>query len=118
MSAPDLNYRYLNRDGRWLDFTWDGLGLGSDGGLRPASLPQLTGTLPAGPAPADPSGPAGIADSGDGTIYYSLPDENKVVGVQPCERLAAPRGLAMAGPRRALFICDSGHHRLLAVDPA
>jgi phage tail-like protein len=119
MSVPDLNFRYLNRDGRWLDFTWDGLELSADGTLTLASLPMLTGDLPASLATmADPSGPAGIADDGEGIVYFSLPDENLVNGVEACEPLAAPRGLAIPHRRRALFICDSGNHRIVILDPA
>ena len=118
MSVPDLNFRYFNRDGRWLDFTWDGLELAADGTLTLDALPVFSGNLPPSLATmADPSGPAGIADDGEGTIYYSLPDENAVNGLQPGEPLAAPRGLAIPTRRRALFICDSGNHRILILDP-
>jgi len=119
VSVPDLNFRYLNREGRWLDFSWQGLELRGDGALTLATIPSLAGLAPPGLTVApDPSGPAGLAASPDGTIYYSLPDANLVVGITAGDPLAAPRGLAISRHRSALFICDSGNHRIRIVDLA
>jgi len=118
--SADLNFRYLNREGHWLDFTWQGLELRADGALTLATIPALSGTAPAGLATLpDPSGPAGIAVGPDGIVYFSLPDQNTVVGVDTSNSpLAAPSGLAISKRRRALFICDSGNHRVQIVDLA
>src|SRR2546430_11487451 len=60
------NFRYLNREGRWLDFSWSGLEFLTDGALQLATLPMFEGTPPAGvenlPAPAAPAGMAGGPD--------------------------------------------------------
>jgi phage tail-like protein len=116
MSGPNLNFRYLNRDGQWLDLTWQGLELRADGALTLASLPSFVGSAADGGTSPDPSGPAGIAIGADGTVYHSIPDQNQVTGIGACEPFAAPRGLAIPRGRAALFVCDSGNHSVRIVD--
>jgi phage tail-like protein len=116
MSAHDLNFRYLNREARWRDFTWDRLDLHPDGALTLAALPLLSVDPPAALTTLpDPSGPAGIAADSTGRIYFSGPDENTIAGLNACESLASPRGLAFSAKRAAIFVCDSANHRVLIV---
>lgn len=130
-----VNFFYLNRDNRWLDFRWVGLELGEDGTLRLESLPLLEGDLPEGlkDLPA-PGGPAGIAVGPDGTIYFSDPDGHRILRIDGCDqsqapapclggegerptRFREPRGLLFHPIRRALFVADSGNHRIQIFDP-
>ena len=116
MSVPDLNFRYLNREGRWLDFSWQGLELRPDGALTLATIPVLAGPLPPELATApDPSGPAGVAATAD-TVFYSLPDQNLVVGIDTGYPFAAPSGIAVSAQRNALCVCDTGNHQIQIVD--
>ncbi|HBY98944.1 MAG TPA: phage tail protein I [Chloroflexi bacterium] len=130
-----VNFFYLNRDNRWLDFHWVGLELDKDGTLRLESLPLLEGDLPQGleelPAPA---GPAGIAVGPDGAIYFSDPAGHRVLRVDRCDQSLAPvpclggegerpaqfrepRGMLFHPLRRTLFVADSGNHRIQIFDP-
>jgi phage tail-like protein len=120
---------YLNRENRWLGFEQRGLEL-KDGRFSLASLPlfetTLTDELAKLPAP---DGPAGLAVGDDGTIYFTDPAQHRVLRINSCdgETSAAPclggegshptsfirpRGLLFYGRRRALFVADSGNHRV------
>jgi len=125
------NYFFLNRDGVWPRFHRSGLELRADGALQLASLPLLSG---APPAPiASPDGPAGVAVDVTGTVYFSDPDGNRVMRIDGCDGTSAavpctggmsgqpvqfrtPRGLLIPSNRRALFVADSGNHRIQIFD--
>ena len=83
--ADSRNFRYLNRDGLWPDFSWDGLELGDDGKLRLDALPRLEGDLPAGLATLPlPESPAGVAVGPDGTVYFTQPDCHRLLRIEGC----------------------------------
>src|SRR5688572_29740293 len=120
---------YLNRENRWLDFSRRSLEL-KDGELRLASLPlfETTRLEELGNLPA-PDGPAGLAVGDDGTIYFSDPAQHRVLSINPCDgetravaclggegsapnSFQTPRGLLFDARRRALYVADSGNHRI------
>lgn len=128
------NYFFLNREGRWPGFTWDGLELSKDGELRLASLPLFSGILPDSlrTAPA-PDGPAGLAIDCYGAVYFSDPDNNQVWRMNACDgssaplpclggsgsqvsQFSSPRGLLVPHDRQSLFVVDSGNHRIQIFD--
>jgi phage tail-like protein len=132
MQPPPIdNFRYLNRQGRWLDFQWSGLRLAGDGALELLSAPRLDDPLTALPG-APPSAPGGIAVDDTGRVFTSLPDENRIVvagGCDPAEQpllcltespglgpLAAPRGLLVLNDPERLVIADSDNRRLVFCD--
>ena len=126
MTAITRPYRYLNRDGVWPGFTWEGLELDDAGVLRLMALPRFDGALPSDVPPLDPSQPAaGIAVDSDGTIYFSNPASNAVYRVDGCShgverlplRFTAPAGLLIAPHRRALYVADSENGRILIFNP-
>jgi len=128
------NYLFLNREGRWPGFKWSGLELRDDGALQLSSLPLYSGTLSDAIKSAPiPDGPAGLAIDSTGTVYFSDPDGNRVrlilgcdntTGAVPCMGGAsgqpagfeAPRGLLIPRTRPALFVVDSGNHRIQIFD--
>ena len=128
------NYFFLNREGRWPEFKWSGLDLREDGSLELASLPLLTSALPGAVKTAPtPTGPAGLAIDPSGTLYFSDPDGNRVQRILSCDgtvvatpcmggangkptNLNAPRGLLIPATRSALFVADSGNHRIQVFD--
>lgn len=130
------NFRFLNADGRWPAFKWDGLELGADGSLQLQTLPLLEGDEPNQASDAEEqNGPAGIAVSRDGTIYYSDPLAHRVLRIDPCDgaigivpciggkgsqpaRFNTPRGLLIPSSRDSLFVADSGNHRIQVFDTA
>ena len=135
MGPNATNFRYLNRGGVWPDFHWDGLELGSDGALRLISLPAFQGQVPDSVSglPA-PDGPAGIAVDCDGDVYYSDPAGDRIYRIEGCfgttaaapcfggpgqeeTQLQTPRGLLLHKHRRALYVADSGNHRIQIFDP-
>src|SRR5689334_11602110 len=104
------NFRYLNREGKWLDFHWHGLEVTPQGELQLLSSPRLAVPSAAPSAAAHaPHAPGGIALDGTGRVFYSVPGENSIVvsgGCEPEQRslagltegtglgaLSAPRGL-------------------------
>jgi phage tail-like protein len=121
-------FRYLNRDGLWPGFSWDGMELSPDGSLRLSSLPRFTATpgeefanLP------QPDGLAGIAIDADGTVYFTSPGSRQLLRVNGCSGemeaimcrewgLASPAGLAIAEERRVLFVADPGNAQVLLID--
>ena len=137
MSREDANnFSYLNRGGRWPDFQWRGLELRDHGALRLHALPLLAGELPEGLADAPaPEGPADLAVAPDGTVYFSDPAGHLILRLDGCDgelsvvacvggeggapaQLRAPRGLLIPRHRPALFVADSGNHRLQVFDLA
>jgi phage tail-like protein len=133
VSRPDSSYRYLNREGRWLDFKLHGLVIGSDGALRLPSLPVLAGTGPDSNGAAEPKKHAGIAVAPDGQVFYSVPDANEVRTTGGCYEetvavsapegdlvlpLHAPGGLLIPRERDVLGIADTGNDRVIWLDRA
>ena len=134
MNETHANFLNLNADNRWPQFHWQGLELRPDGALELCSLPALEGDLPEGLAGlAAPDGPAGLAIDAAGTIYFSVPSEHKVLRKDSCDSSVAPlqcaggegdgptqfktpRGLLVTKHRPALFVADSGHHRVQVFD--
>jgi phage tail-like protein len=127
-------YLYLNRDGRWPGFQWQGLTRGADGTLELIPLPQLLGTVPQSIAAAGtPAGPSGVAVAPDGSVYFSDPAGQRIFQIAGCDgnvcplpclgdnerpsRFNTPRGLLLPKNRRALFAADSGSHRVQIFDP-
>jgi phage tail-like protein len=128
------NYLYLNRDGRWPGFHWDGLELRHDGALQLSQLPLRADTLPDSVKSADaPAGPAGLAIDVDGTLYFSDPAGNRVSRISGCDgsitkiqcaggrggypsQFQSPRGLLIPRNRKALCVADSGNHRIQIFD--
>ena len=129
------DYLNLNREGSWRGFDWEGLERRNDGALQLASVPLWEGgplrdleNLPA------PHAPAGIAIDPEGTVYYSDPAGDRVWRIDGCtgkrQRVPCvggsgeapglfhePRGLLIPRGRRALFVADSGSHRIQVFDP-
>ena len=133
MSTCEVNFRHVNRDGLWPDFQWYGLELLADGTLRLPVLPRLAGKA-ATFAGAAPSGPSGVAVDWDGSIFFTDPATHRLFKIDGCSGEAqparcvggygelpsqfdTPRGLWMPASRRALYVVDSGHHRVLILDP-
>jgi phage tail-like protein len=130
------HFFHLNADGSWGPFSWRGLELGGDGGLALASLPRPSAPVPAEVREApSPEGPAGVAVTPDGTLYFTDPDRDLLLRVALCDpaarpapcaggtgeepgRFRLPRGLAYHRVRDALIVADSGHHRLQLLDAA
>lgn len=135
-SHESLRFVYANRAGRWLDFAWHNLALSDDGALRLASVPTLAGPVDEGIAAlAAPSAPAGVTVASDGTVYFSVPDQHRILSLNPCDRrrgtlpcigaggaypsaLREPRGLAFHPRRGALVVADAGNRRLQLFHPA
>jgi phage tail-like protein len=135
MQADTLTHLFLNRDGHWPGFKRQGLIRRADGALELMPRPQLTGTVPDSISRAGvPSGPCGIAVSGDGTVYYSDPVAHRISQIAGCDgnvcpvpclggdhgrhgRVDTPRGLLLLENQRGLFVADSGNHRIQIFDP-
>jgi len=135
MSNRDQNnYIFLNRHGRWPGFESKGLQLDDEGTLRLLSVPLFSGSLPEKVrAAATPDGPAGLAIDRLGAVYFSDPVANKIsridncdgsakpipciggAGSRPCQFLS-PRGLLVPNGGNALFVADSGNHRIQVFD--
>lgn len=133
MQSGKRNFRNLNRDGVWPDFHTSGLDLDQQGTLRLFPLPVLSGDSEEAAGLPTPAFPAGIAIAPDGTILYTDPEHNRLRRIDACsgEPSAAdcvgghgsfptefdrPAGLAVAPQRRALFVADSGNHRVQIFD--
>ncbi len=128
------NFRFLNVDGRWPAFRWDGLELGADGTLQLETVPLLEGAeLIDDASQTAHYVPAGIAVAQDGAIYFSDPQGNRVLRIDPCDgaigvvpcmggegglprQFNLPRGLLIPKYRDSLFVVDSGNHRLQVFD--
>src|SRR6266849_1043898 len=134
MQDNRTNFRNLNREARWLDFSWQGLELRPDGALQLATLPLLQGTLPVGLEELPlPVGPAGVAVDWDRSVYFTDPATDRVLRISGCDgqvahvpciggrngdstRLHTPRGLLIPTYRRVLLVVDSGNHRIQIFD--
>lgn len=135
MSAKgNVKLLYLNRENAWLDFETQGLDL-VDGQLRLSSLPlfETTPSEELASLPV-PSGPAGIAVSHDGTIYFTDPDRHLLLRIDSCSgetsptpclggygsqttQFSTPRGVLFDRRRHALLVADSGNHRVQLFNP-
>ena len=129
------NFRFLNVDGHWPVFKWEGLQLNEDGSLQLQTVPLLDGAELFADADVNSDyGPAGIAVSGEGTIFFSSPRTHQVLRVDPCDgtigpvscaggkgtgsgQLDTPRGLLIPEYRDSLFVVDSGNHRIQIFHP-
>jgi DNA-binding beta-propeller fold protein YncE len=127
------DYYFLNAEGRWPGFKSSGLESCPDGSLRLVSLPVIASSLPDAvkTAPA-PDGPAGLAIDSGGTIYFSDPAGNRIRRILGCDGSTvpvpcmggadgttgfnSPRGLLVSPSRPALFVADSGNHRIQVFD--
>ena len=122
--AGSQQYRYLNREGRWLDFHWSGLELGTDRTLQLQSLPLVAGELPAALAAlAAPTISSGVAVAGR-DVYFTDLSSHRLWVVEWCEgterpaqclgpgQLQTPRGLLYDSQRDALLVADSGNARV------
>ena len=123
-----LNYRYLNREGRWLDFRWWGLELAPGGVLRLQSLPRMVGGSPPGLATTGPPyAPAGVAVA-HGDVYFTDPESHTLSVAEACDgtehpvaclagpgEFDTPRGLAYHAGRDALLLADAGNTRVLVI---
>jgi len=124
----DPGFRYLNRENRWPGFALDGLEIGAAGALTLAPLPAFS---PGPPPAAALSGPAGIGVDSAGNLYVADPDGDRILRIDGCDgtsaplpcrgsgwlpgQLSRPRG-ALVGPRGALYVADSGNHRVQVFD--
>src|SRR6187401_2964308 len=124
MATDGRSFRYLNREGQWLDFRSRGLKLGPDGALRlfatPRRVADIDGAAPPGPVV---SAPSGVACDDRGRVFYSVPGENQLWYVDGCAEdwapiscvteseglgaLSAPRGLCVLERSRRLLVADS-----------
>ncbi|HTQ86971.1 MAG TPA: phage tail protein [Candidatus Solibacter sp.] len=126
---------YLNQRGAWPNFHREGLSLGSDGTLRLAALPLAPALVPDEVKSAPiPKAPSGVALAPDGTVFFSDPQGGHVLRISGCDQSVSPlcclpprdlpgaspfvpRGLMLAKNRAALYVVDSGSHRVLVLDP-
>src|ERR1700731_441484 len=91
MQSRHSNFRYLNREGKWLDFHWSGLELTPQGALQLLSRPRLENRLPAPSTNvATPVAPSGIAVDDSGRVFYSIPGENRVMAAAGCDPVETP----------------------------
>lgn len=75
--------------------------------LNPVRKPILENASESGPALLDRDGAAvvlGRAPAADGLVHPVSPSASTLFG---------PRGAALTSPNGPLFVCDTGHHRLL-----
>lgn len=128
------NFRYLNREGRWLDFHWTGLALTPNGALELLPSPALAGTAPTLNSVSAATAPSGVAVDSSGRIFYRDPDSNQIYLVDGCSSEATalgcliegmglaplnqPRGLLLLDTSKRLVVVDSGNHRILFFDTA
>ena len=129
INRSDLNFLWLNREGRWSGSSTSGLAISPDGVLQLRSVPLLDGVLaPEIATLAAPDGPAGIAVDRDGTVYFSDPQNNRVLRIDGCDkstapvscagRMESPRGLLLKPQRAALCIAESGGHQVRMIRTA
>lgn len=129
-----VNFFYLNRDNCWRDFRWQGLELEENGSLRLISLPSAVEPSQILAERAIPDAPAGMAIGEDGTLYFTDLTHHFIWRIDPCDssrtpipcvgsegiqatQFRQPRGLLFHPIRQALFVVDSGNHRLQIFHP-
>lgn len=133
MQSGSNNFRYLNREGKWLDFHSRGLEVTPEGALQLLSSPALVDESGSQLNGANmPDAPSGIAADNSGRVFYTIPDENRVMVIGGCDpepvplscltegagigRLNKPRGLLVLRNPDRLVIADSGNDRVLFYD--
>lgn len=120
MTPRRNNFRYLNREGRWLDFHTSGVEVGADGAVRLCACPRALDPAPASSTPAECPVTAGLAVDRSGRVYYSDPGAGELwfedaCAVDWCRLRSAPDGIAhIARPCGLAVLERSG--RLLVVD--
>ncbi|VTU28775.1 phage tail protein [Variovorax sp. RA8] len=134
MTQDTRPYRHLNQDGTWPGFAWTGLELDAGGALRLMPVPRLEGA----PPPqlerlASVQPPGGVAIDETGSIYFSDPAHSLVRRIEGCfgqaeaapcigaegsdaTQMREPAALVVARHRRALYVADSGNHRVQIFD--
>lgn len=102
LNDSENNFFYLNKMGRWEDFTLNGLEVTADGGLQLATVPRLLGELPwsVSVPPSNSSVSAGLAVDDNGRLFFTMPATHQVKRVDLC----APMGTAVS--------CFGGHGTL------
>ena len=133
MQSSSTNFRYLNREGKWLNFHLSGLEVSPDGALQLLSSPALIDENAMQLSSAiTPDAPSGIAVDNSGRVFYSIPGEDRVVASGGCDPepvplscltegaglglLNKPRGLLVLHNPDRLVIADSGNDRVLFCD--
>lgn len=133
MEALHRNFRYLNREGRWLDFQSSGLEIGEDGAFRLQASPRLAAGDPLLPlSNVTLQAPAGVAVDARGRVFYSDPSAPALWAQDTCDSawsrvecvtereglgaLGTPRGLLVLERSRRLLVVDSDGARLLFLD--
>jgi phage tail-like protein len=125
-------YQHLNVERRWAGFELRGLEVGDDGALRLAGVPSAPESLGPALGAGVLGGPAGIAVDADGNVYVADAARHLVLRVDACFDTSAPFGCVrgpgsapgfvreprgvLAGPRDALYVADSGNHRVQIFD--
>lgn len=121
---------YLNLENRWPHFELHGLAIETHGALTLAPVPGAE--TPVSLALDVPWGAAGIAVDDEGNVYISDPNGNRILKIDPCVeepvpvpclggegslpgQFHTPRGLVV-GPPEALYVADSGNHRIQILD--
>ncbi len=130
-------WSHVNVDGgAWPIAERDGLEIDASGALVLGRLPSLADVSSGAVAPVPGlTGPAGIGiDPCGGDIFVADPGNNRIVRIDPCDgamqplwctggpgtglgALNEPRGV-IVGPRRALYVADSGNARIQVFDIA
>ena len=135
LNGTENNFYYLNRNGRWADFTLNGLEQRADGALQLATVPRLAAPLPWRPADAPPlvGGRAGLAVTDDGRLFYTQPTTHRLMRLEhdnetgtavPClsapgtrpAQWQQPYGLVFDPARNGLYVADSGNGRVQLFD--
>jgi phage tail-like protein len=133
MPTVSSNFRYLNREGKWLDFHRSGLEVTSSGSLQLLSAPRPASPVSrAAAGQSAPDAPSGVAVNRWGRVFASSPDEAGITVSGDCDPaevplsclseaaglrgLDHPRGLLLLSSPERLVVADSGNHRLLFCD--
>ncbi|HEY3228428.1 MAG TPA: NHL repeat-containing protein, partial [Roseiflexaceae bacterium] len=127
----DPGFRYLNLENAWPDFTLHGLVRRADGAITLAQVPLAEEVIGSAGAVAGLTGPAGIGVDDEGRLYIADPTGHRVLRWDPCGEIQAlpcfggegsmpgqlrtPRAV-IVGPRDALYVADSGNHRVQVID--
>ncbi len=125
--ASGPKFLHLNRDGDWPDFSYQGLEADQEGRLRLKSLPLAAAGAAEDAEFCLPGGPAGVAVTCDGTVFWSDPDRGVVHRIPACEPRpdtsydgdlpngagrGRPAALLVLEERRTLFVADADNGRI------